>query len=484
MAAPIAHEHIQKRAVLLIILHANLCCAYALSPTRARGRGPALVDVLIKGAANGERHLEIQGSEIEIQTAVDGFLTPRLEWRLSHCSESVRTKCVLVRVDDGVLPVFKELGPIQFSVKSRGQCKATLANSGQWVGAATQGDLSHGFVEWFQKLPTTHDQEKTAYLPLWSNTKKKANEWDYKLSEPFCNASASPDHVQKCFFLPMTNCQMGAKQWEQIRQDVPPFGKHMNVTIDTEARHMDEVKLQPEDLKVLWQMLFFRQNARTATEVGHREAAWRLQNPTWPNSGGEAACVAVHVRHGDKLEPFWQEAHHTIEKGYNRTFDEYLLEALHLLNERHPAAKSEYMKAKIFVMSDDKDIIKAAKEIDKATAFHVDPPTPLKSLETVLDASVTPGDTGNNFGSAYNGVTSDDMLAWLVSIRLMSECDAFVGNLDSGFANFIFHGICEQRNGKCPQAVTLGPTLSVSTAAFSVDISGPKVVKPAEFGKQ
>merc|ERR1711879_615695 len=97
------------------------------------------------------------------------------------------------------------------------------------------------------------------------------------------------------------------------------------------------------------------------------------------------------------------------------------------------------------VMSDDADIIEASTKTERATAFHVD--QDIKSLTEVLEG-------GGSFNYGQGG--SEDMLQWLLNIRLMSACDAFVGNLMSGFTKFIYHGICEQRQGNCPKTVTLG----------------------------
>merc|ERR550525_621475 len=102
---------------------------------------------------------------------------------------------------------------------------------------------------------------------------------------------------------------MGAEQWERIRSQMKKFGKGTHVNIQPallsslDSRPMQE--LNGVDTHVLWHMLFFRQNARTRFEIAQREHAWRKKHPKWPTTRGTSPCVAIHVRHGDKLTPFW-----------------------------------------------------------------------------------------------------------------------------------------------------------------------------------
>jgi hypothetical protein len=284
---------------------------------------------------------------------------------------------------------------------------------------------------------------------------------------------------------------VGAQQWERIRKQVDGAGRLTNVTIDraisdvtidraisdvTVDRAIRRKEKDGDDLAILWNMLFFRQNARTRSEIDRREIAWRIENPSWPamplsyseQRNASVTCAAVHIRHGDKLTPFWMHAHHTMHQGFNRTFDDYLDEALDLLQKT--TGVNVGAEARVMVMSDDADIIEASMKTKRATTFHVD--QAIQSLSETLQTS----DKNSSHLFSYSSSGSEDMLQWLLTIRLMSACDVFVGNLISGFAKFVYHGLCEQRQGNCPKAVTLGCG-SVRSEEFNASISQPSVVQ-------
>jgi hypothetical protein len=164
------------------------------------------------------------------------------------------------------------------------------------------------------------------------------------------------------------------------------------------------------------------------------------------------------------------DAHHTMDQGFNRSFDDYLDEALNLLQKTTGANVGA--EARVMVMSDDADIIEASMNTKRATTFHVD--QAIQSLSETLQTN----DTNSSGLFTYGSSGSKDMFQWLLTIRLMSVCDVFVGNLISGFAKFVYHGLCEQRQGNCPTAVTLGCG-SVRSEEFNVSISQPSVVQRA-----
>jgi hypothetical protein len=288
---------------------------------------------------------------------------------------------------------------------------------------------------------------------------------------------------------------MGAQQWERIRKQVwvrkqGPFNDVTidraisDVTIDRTIRSNGAATLgakltSDQKIEILWNMLFFRQNAKTRREVAQREIAWRAENPSWPavpfsyseQPHAPLTCAAVHIRHGDKLTPFWIAASNGTENGFNRTFDDYLDEALNLL--QNTTGVNVGAEARVMVMTDDADIIEASMKTNRATTFHVD-----QELQSLSEALQTTGDKNSSGLFNYSSGGSDDMLQWLLTIRLMSACDVFVGNLDSGFARFVYHGLCEQRLGNCPKAVTLGCG-SDTSEEFNVSISQPYVVQHA-----
>jgi len=392
------------------------------------------------------------------------------QWRVTHTS---RERVVLRPVSPSLAPLFEEINGVQFAPRGDA-CDSVVTASGQWIGASTQGDLKHQFIDWY------NGRQDKPFVPLWVDRRKPANESFPIYLEPFCNQTSSPTARQDCFFLPMSNCMMGAQQWERIRTQTTNAGRLHEVTIESPRRKKKSANLGISSLSTLWSMLFFRQNARTRSEVARREIAWRAQNPSWPaipmsyseQPDASVTCAALHIRRGDKLTPFWMKVHHTINQGYNRTLDEYLDEALNLLQST--TGVSVGAKARVMVMSDDADIIEAAKKTKRATTFHVD-----QAIQSVSEA-LKGGDVEGPglFGKIYGDSGSEDILQWLLTIRLMSACDVFVGNLLSGFTRFVYHEVCEQRRGNCPKAVTLGCG-SDTDPDFNVSISQPSVVEPA-----
>jgi len=257
--------------------------------------------------------------------------------------------------------------------------------------------------------------------------------------------------TQECFFLPVSSCEMDPAQWENVRERVR-MGRNTDVVISSSLYETAPFKgLNDGDIGVMWQMLFFRQNARTRNEIALREKEWRSKNRAWPASAG-SVCAAVHVRHGDKLLPYWIDAHDTISGGFNKSLDDYLDVALGMMEDEHrlrdTSGKMEHPL--VFVMSDDADIMAAAKDSRRATVHTVSPGSPLKSLKNILAT----GYQGAHWG--YSDSSSEDMLSWLLSIRLMSACSSFVGNMESTFSRFLYNGMCEQRNGRCPRAFSFG----------------------------
>jgi len=420
---------------------------------------------LIQKSQKCGKGMKVHGAIQQFGDEIDEFLIPFTQWCVTHTSNN---NAVLRPLPRKQVPLFEDINRVQFALRD-GACDGVVSVSGQFVGAATQSDLKNGFEEWYKA------NNGKPFVPIWMDTGKPANQTSMHYEEPFCNRSSSPTHLHDCFFLPTSNCIMGAQQWERIRTEMRPFGGLQNVSI---GRQVAGTRASGVDLNIMWQMLFFRQNAKTRSELARRERAWRAKNPSWParSPHGEppassAACAALHIRHGDKLTPFWMNTHHTVAGGFNRTLDEYLDEALNLMQRN--AGVDVGAEVRIMVMSDDADIIKASMKTKRATTFHVD--QKLDSLSDVLQADVLQAPGGFSYGKGG----SEDMLQWLLTIRLMSECDVFVGNLGSGFTKFVYHGICEQRQGNCPEAVTLGCGGKEYSELFNYRVSPPSVVQHA-----
>jgi len=424
--------------------------------------GGGLTARLLDRARTCAEGMDIHGAVEQFGDEIDDFLIPLTQWRVTYTSKE---RVVLRPVSPGLVPVFEDINRVQFATKGD-TCDGLVTASGQWIGASTQGDLKHAFWDWYQ------GKKNKPFVPIWMDTGRPANESNLYL-EPFCNVTSSPTGRQDCFFLPMSNCMMGAQQWERMRNQLDGVGRLHDVTVTRrEKRTESRAPLLSSDMTVLWNMLFFRQNAKTRSEVSRREIAWRAENPSWPLSYSEqtdasVTCAALHIRRGDKLTPYWMKTHHTMTQGYNRTLDEFLDEALDLLQKK--TGVNVGAEARIMVMTDDADIIEASMKTKRATTFHVN-----QDIQSVSEVLKTTGEF-----TTYNTAGSDDILQWLLTIRLMSACDVFVGNLGSGFTRFVYHNMCEQRQGNCPQAVTLGCG-SDSSKEFNVSVSQPSVVQPAE----
>jgi len=458
----------------LLVQHHRLCAALRVGHPPNDG-APDYVEQLRAATAGNATRAAVTGPLKTISVAIDEFLIPRLEWRFSHCSGDRRkSRCVLRRVPDTALRHFLLLDSLQFPVdtKDPNKCPATVKTSSGWVGQATQEDFYFGFERWVKGVQDS--KKRTAFLPVWSDPRLSSFPMEY--FSPFCGelevspmaasgettaTAVSPMTRQDCFFLPMSSCMMDSAHWGKNVVDESdmalPFRHRMPKPFDG---------LMAGDLRVMWQMLFFRQNAQTRNEVARLEAEWRSVNQAWPASKGGPACAAVHVRHGDKLTPFWIKEHDTIAGGFNKSLDDYLDVALQMMEDEPQltdASRSKELPL-VFVMSDDADIIAATKRSRRARIHTVAPGTQLHSLsDTLSDKDVAAGTIGD-FG--YAQASSGDMLSWLLSVRLMSACGTFVGNLESTFSRFLYYGMCKQRSGRCPRSFSFGRVQAERSAMF------------------
>jgi hypothetical protein len=283
----------------LLVQHHCFCAALRVGHS-LHDDEPDYAEQLRVATAGNATRAQIKGPLQKINDAIDAFLIPRLEWRFSHCSGDWRTsRCVLLRVPDKALPSFLELDALQFPVNTKDpkNCRATVKTSGGLVGQATEGDLAVPFEHWVEDIQ--HSRKQTAYLPVWSEAAKDAVGRTY--FRPFCAESeVSPMTNQECFFLPVSSCTMDTAHWGENLVDQTDMAVPFRQTRMEAPLH----GLSHADVRIMWQMLFFRQNARTRIEVARREAEWRSENQAWPASAG-STCAAIHVRHGDKLMPFW-----------------------------------------------------------------------------------------------------------------------------------------------------------------------------------
>lgn len=237
--------------------------------------------------------------------------------------------------------------------------------------------------------------------------------------------------------------------------------------------------------------LAFRPNRRTRAETRSRVESWRRANPGW---GGE--CAAIHIRHGDKLTHLWQRDKKQ-DRGFVLSFEDYISAAVESGNSR------------ILFMTDDKDIVDDVSKVEKkmnVTLFHVDPGRPLvstrrvsedeslrevnhqtqcrkdietnrlkivalqhrlrsidprRSRQTAKDlllqlkqvhqgSRVAPRSCAHDYSrDPVTGkmVGSNELLQWLTTWELMSECDLFIGYsiADSFFTELTYVFLCVRR---------------------------------------
>lgn len=262
-----------------------------------------------------------------------------------------------------------------------------------------------------------------------------------------------------------------------------------------------------------------RPNRRTRDEVRSRVATWLADNPSWPL--GDSRCIAMHIRHGDKLTPLWQESKHQ-DRGFVQSFEDYVDAAL----------RATRNLTRIMYMTDDKDIVDEAPQVEAAknvTLFTVRPGRPLvstrqiakdkkaghinhqiqcrkdiqarqirmidlknelrgfspaklrqhrakklfDSLNVEMDqAKAAPKSCAHDYSrDPYTGklVGADELLQWLATWELMSYCDTFVAYslADSFFTELIYVWISVlryKRGGRPPRLVLLEKTKKDSNA--------------------
>ena len=236
----------------------------------------------------------------------------------------------------------------------------------------------------------------------------------------------------------------------------------------------------------LFAMTFLRFNARTRVEVRRRVKTWREEHPTWAQ---HAHCTAIHIRHGDKLTKAWTERKsiETRNRAFNRSLADYAQLALEAAaNESSSAGVESPSDPAMFIMTDDKDIVDAFAATSARLGvefFSVEPGRPLVSTSAVQADSVSEQNheilckqaaesnilaqkgsqpTLCSFDYLRDPTTGravghEELLQWLVSFELMSECNGFVGgSFDSHFTRFMFAWVCSHRP-HCPWVRLLFP---------------------------
>ena len=238
---------------------------------------------------------------------------------------------------------------------------------------------------------------------------------------------------------------------------------------------------------------FLRPNFRTRAEIALRVARWKAENPNWI-CGNETAipCIAMHVRHGDKLTHYWMNASTLAGKNmaianareFNHSLWDYTDLALrrhadvdkqsNFLENKHQSENVQFSVTsepllKIFLMTDDRDVVTEASIVEKSRNvkfYWVKPGRPLQSTSEInlrsnigtfnhekrcrrdrrfcaLDYARDPL-TGANVGS-------EELLQFLVAFTIMVEGDIFVAaSASSHFTRLILAWICSARENGCP----------------------------------
>jgi hypothetical protein len=223
----------------------------------------------------------------------------------------------------------------------------------------------------------------------------------------------------------------------------------------------------------LFAALAFRPNRSTRIEVRERIALWKAAHPSWAARPSSSTCAALHVRHGDKLTPYWLgnvkgkgpvDDAMEVNRAFNISLEEYVGAAVASLsrNGELPA------RPQVLLMTDDLDIVRAASQILQAEVFTVPTGRPLVSLSETnahgfgnLDHEKECRTEAQrkhwrrlgvecSFDYYHDPMTgkpagSEEMLQWLVAWELMSTCQIYVRHAGSSFGSLIYGIISDHR---------------------------------------
>ena len=218
-------------------------------------------------------------------------------------------------------------------------------------------------------------------------------------------------------------------------------------------------------------LVALRPNRRTRIEVAQRVDHWKREHPGWSQGG---PCAAIHVRHGDKVTPHWQQKKEADRGFASVTLQDYL---------------NASRRGTILLMTDDKDVL---DEAQPGRVFSVPTGRPLVSSSKVArdprsgnhqvdctkdlhrrsqlrqqrhqrESKRAPPSCAHDYlrhPKTGQPVGSEELLQWLVTWDLMADCDTFVAYSikASFFTEFIFVWLCIQRwhhGHPCPRLVLL-----------------------------
>jgi|MDSY01.1.fsa_nt_gb hypothetical protein len=248
--------------------------------------------------------------------------------------------------------------------------------------------------------------------------------------------------------------------------------------------------------------VFLRPNFWTRQAISSRISQWKSAHPHWGCDSGGGTCVAMHVRHGDKLTHYWMNsstpAGRNMAAANAREFNHTLWDYTRLaarrvailkLNARNFPMKEPSRKKpgnytagsevlKIFLMTDDLDVVAESTAVERESRhwqvrikfFWVQPGRPLQSTSKINEhlgsanheKKCTKDRRFCAFDYARDPITGkylgpEELLQFLVSFTLMAEADVFIAaSSSSHFTRLILAWVCSSRGDGCPVVDFLG----------------------------
>jgi len=198
-----------------------------------------------------------------------------------------------------------------------------------------------------------------------------------------------------------------------------------------------------------------RPNYKFRQAIHLESMKWLKENPGWIDDSRDGNCGLMHIRHGDKLSPFWSKTGGTAE--FFLDLKDYKEAGMNLLKAADYMDKNNTTNRTpgFMIMTDDQDILDAGESEPGANFYWVPQPdgvplgrSSLLNVGTPENNPEWPGAVTMNYKQA---------LSWGVTFALTRHCKVFVGNCRSTFSfEFVLKSMCFQRFGDCPYIHSFG----------------------------
>jgi len=426
-------------------------------------------------------------SLLEMAWAVDKWLTVRPSWFIlsePYNKGGSLMKWKLRRMEGYFRTCLEDLAPFQYQnaygVKNACENQSIFMNNAYWIGAGLSNTLSRYRENWRRG---EHGIPSYPYAATWTD----GCPWQNNNS-----CGRGPIYRGECLFLDPWDCQVPKKLEEQLLQcrGVNPITKadgimdekyefskkgcgkfyvwedsgHQSfkqVRNDTWLQEkwpqngMNIFKCAPPKTNVVANWFQLRPNYQFRQAIHIEAMKWLKNNPGWMEDSKGGNCGLMHIRHGDKLSPFWSRTGGTAE--FFLDLKDYKDAGLNLLKAAHYVENDNLTEHSpgFMIMTDDQDILDAGNSEPGANFYWIPQPdgVPLGSssklnVGTPDNTHEWPGSVTMNYKQALN---------WGVTFALTRHCKVFVGNCRSTFSfDFVLKSMCLQRFGDCPYIHSFG----------------------------